>query len=38
MQNIACKFYPGARHELLVETNKLEVFEDIARWLEQQLA
>ena len=22
-------FYPGARHELLVETNKLEVFADI---------
>ena len=31
-------FYPGARHELLVETNKLEVFADIAAWLDKQLA
>ena len=28
---------PGARHELLVETNKAEVFADIAGWLEKQL-
>ena len=27
----------GARHELLVETNKLEVFADIAAWLDKQL-
>ena len=31
-------FYPGARHELLVETNKQEVFADIAAWLDKQLA
>ena len=31
-------FYPGARHELLVETNKPEVFADIAAWLDKQLA
>ena len=31
-------FYLGARHELLVETNKLEVFADIAAWLDKQLA
>ena len=30
VQNIESIFYPGARHELLVETNKLEVFADIA--------
>ena len=35
--NIESKFYPGARHELLVETNKAEVFADIAGWLEKQL-
>ena len=29
---------PGARHELLVETNKQEVFADIAAWLDKQLA
>ena len=27
-----------ADHELLVETNKLEVFGDIAAWLDKQLA
>ena len=38
VQNIESIFYPGARHELLVETNKLEVFSDIAAWLDKQLA
>ena len=38
VQNIESIFYPGARHELLVETNKLEVFGDIAAWLYKQLA
>ena len=37
VQNIESIFYPGARHELLVETNKLEVFADIAAWLDKQL-
>ena len=37
MQNIRCKLYPGARHELLVETNRQEVFADIAAWLNDQL-
>ena len=36
--NIESIFYPGARHELLLETNKLEVFADIAAWLDKQLA
>ena len=35
--NIESKFYPGARHALLVEANKAEVFADIAGWLEKQL-
>ena len=35
--NIESKFYPGARHELLVETNKAEVFADIADWLDKQI-
>ncbi len=35
VQNIECKLYPGARHELLVETNHQEVFEDIGSWLEK---
>ena len=38
VQNIRCKLYPGARHELLVETNRAEVFADIAAWLREQLA
>ena len=38
VQNIEYKLYPGARHELLVETNKQEVFADIADWLDRQLA
>ena len=38
VQNIECKLYPGARHELLVETNHQEVFEDIGSWLEKHLA
>ena len=35
--NIEMKLYPGARHELLNETNKEEVMADLARWLHQQL-
>ena len=30
VRNIAAKYYPGARHELLMETNKAEVFADIS--------
>ena len=37
VRNIEVKFYPGARHELLVETNHREVFADIAGWIEKQL-
>ncbi len=37
VQDIEVKFYPGARHELLVETNRQEVFADIGNWLERQL-
>ena len=37
VQNIESIFYPGARHELLVETNKAEVFADIADWLNKQI-
>ena len=37
VRNIEVKFYPGARHELLVETNHQEVFADIAGWIEKQL-
>lgn len=33
MINVACKIYPGCRHEILNELNRQEVFEDIAKWL-----
>ena len=32
-REIELKLYPGARHELFNETNRQEVFEDLAEWL-----
>jgi alpha-beta hydrolase superfamily lysophospholipase len=37
MTQIECKFYPGARHELLNELNRDEVHQDILRWLDSQV-
>ena len=34
MVNVACKIYPGCRHEILNELNKAEVYGDISKWLE----
>ncbi len=31
-------FYPGARHEILNETNKMDVYNDILTWIERQKA
>ncbi|WP_319995960.1 alpha/beta hydrolase [Trichococcus shcherbakoviae] len=31
--NVSCKLYEGARHELLNETNKDEVAQDIIEWI-----
>lgn len=36
--NIELKLYPGARHELLNETNRDEVMKDLGQWLKTQLA
>lgn len=36
--NIQLKLYPGARHELIVELNRDEVFADIAAFLDAQLS
>ena len=33
MINVACRIYPGCRHEILNELNKEEVYRDVARWL-----
>lgn len=38
LRNIDVVFYKNARHEILNELNRLDVFGDISRWLEQQLA
>ncbi len=32
--DLTCKMYPGARHEILNETNRAEVYEDIRQWME----
>lgn len=37
VQNIRCTLYPGARHELLLERNHLEVFANIRNWLDEQI-
>ena len=33
-KSVSLKMYEGARHELFNETNRTEVFADIARWIE----
>jgi alpha-beta hydrolase superfamily lysophospholipase len=37
IKDVTCKFYEGARHELLNETNKEEIYEDIIDWIELHL-
>jgi alpha-beta hydrolase superfamily lysophospholipase len=37
LANVTSKFYAGARHEILNETNRDEVHQDILDWLESQL-
>lgn len=34
MQNVSLKMYPDARHEVLNETNREQVFKDMYGWLE----
>ena len=34
-EDVRCKLYPGARHEILNETNRLEVWQDMLDWLEE---
>jgi alpha-beta hydrolase superfamily lysophospholipase len=38
LENVETRLYPGARHEILNETNKDEVLKDIKEWLESSLA
>lgn len=37
VKNITLKLYKGARHELLNETNRAEVMQDIFDWMEGQI-
>jgi alpha-beta hydrolase superfamily lysophospholipase len=37
VEDITIKFYPGARHETLNETNRDEVMRDVLNWLEAHL-
>ena len=37
LQNIETRLYPGARHEILNETNRDEVMNDMKGWLESEL-
>ena len=33
VEDVTMKLYPGARHEVLNEVNREEVFKDIFEWL-----
>lgn len=37
VKDVTVKLYEGARHEILNETCKAEVYEDVALWLDQKL-
>jgi alpha-beta hydrolase superfamily lysophospholipase len=37
LQDVETRLYPGARHEILNETNRDEVLSDIKAWLESKL-
>ena len=37
LADVAYKFYPEARHELLNEINRDEVYQDILDWLFKKL-
>lgn len=37
MENISMKLYPGGRHELLNEKNKMQVYEDIYPWIMERV-
>ena len=38
MQQVSCRIYPLCRHEILLEINKEEIYEDIAQWLDEKLS
>ena len=38
LHDVTMKLYPGGRHEMLNETNREEVMQDILAWLDQRVA
>ncbi|KTR85579.1 alpha/beta fold hydrolase [Leucobacter chromiiresistens] len=38
VRDVTVKLYPGARHEILQETNRDEVFADVATWIQERVA
>ena len=36
-EDVALRLYPGGRHEMLNETNRLEVYGDLLRWLDARI-
>lgn len=37
MEKISLKLYPNARHELLNEKNKMQIYEDLYLWIEERI-
>ena len=37
LQNVQHRYYPGARHEILNETNRDEVVTDLVAWLDRHI-
>lgn len=37
MEKVSLKLYPNARHELLNEKNKMQVYEDLYLWIEERI-
>lgn len=38
VRDVTMRIYPGARHEILNETNRDEVFADVTTWIEERIA
>lgn len=37
VEDVSLKLYPGARHEILNEVNKEEVYDDVLEWLDKHM-
>jgi len=37
LTDVTLKLYPGGRHEMLNETNRQQVYEDVLKWIERRL-